>query len=116
MAKKYRQFTAEFKQQVVNEIESGAISATQATRKYQISPNLVRTWRERAGSGTLAATPSKRERELEKELERYKTLLAEAVAEREWLKKAHETARRVRLLKTSVITGLDISPSRGAAE
>lgn len=116
MAKKYRQFTAEFKQQVVQEVESGALSATAAARQYQLSPNLIRTWRDQAGAGQLMATPSRRERELEKELDGYKRLLAEAVAEREWLKKAHETARRVRLLKTSVITGLDISPSRKAAE
>jgi len=62
--------------------------------------------------GTLVDKPSKRERELEKDLERYKVLLAEAHADREFLKKLDETSRRLKKQDTAVITGLNIDQYR----
>ena len=40
-----RQFTKELKQQVVEEVEAG-LSLVEASRRYEVHPNLVRKWRE----------------------------------------------------------------------
>jgi transposase len=44
MTIKRRQFTKEFKLQVLHEVEVGT-SVAQAARQYQLHPNLIRTWR-----------------------------------------------------------------------
>ena len=103
--KRKRQFEIGFKRQVVQEVESGSISLSAAGRKYELSPNLINQWRDKFRSGALSSEPSKRERELEKEVERYKLLLAEAHADREFLKKAQDFAQRLKKQNTAVITG-----------
>ena len=112
--KKYRQHSLEFKMSLVQAIESGQTTATAAAREHALSPALIQGWREKFSAGTLSATPTKRERELEKELERYKRLLAETVLEREFLKRVHEEERRTRRLATSIISGP--RPSASPAE
>ena len=107
-----RQFEVGFKRQVVQEVESGSISLSAAGRKYELSPNLINQWRDKYRVDGLSQEPSKRERELEKEVERYKVLLAEAHADREFLKKAQEHAQRLRRQDTAVITGLNIDQFR----
>jgi transposase-like protein len=107
-----RQFEIGFKKQVVQEVESGSISLSAAGRKYEISAGLINQWRDKFRGGALTNQPTKRERELEKELERYKTLLAEAHADREFLKKAQDYARRLRRQDTAVITGQNVSQFR----
>ena len=42
---KRRQFTKEFKLSVVQEVEAG-LSLAEASRRYEIHPNLVHKWRE----------------------------------------------------------------------
>lgn len=110
--KRKRQFDIGFKRQVVQEVESGNISLSAAGRKYELSPNLINQWRDKFRGGALSDQPTKRERELEKELERYKVLLAEAHADREFLKKAQDYARRLRRQDTAVITGQNIDQFR----
>lgn len=114
--KRKRQFEIGFKRQVVQEVESGSLSLSAAARKHEVSPGLINQWRDKLRCGALNDAPSKRERELEKELERYKTLLAEAHADREFLKKAQISTQRRKRLDTAVITGLNINQFRKAAE
>ena len=114
--KRKRQFEIGFKRQVVQEVESGSISLSAAGRKYELSPGLINLWRDKLRGGALTDAPSKRERELEKELERYKMLLAEAHADREFLKKAQDYAQRLRRQDTAVITGLNVEQFRTGAK
>ena len=112
LRKRKRKFDLEFKKQVVQEVESGSLSLSAAGRKHDLSLNLINQWRDKFREGTLIDKPSKREKELEKELARYKVLLAEAHADREFLKKADEYMERKRRLSSSVITGLNIDQFR----
>lgn len=114
--KRKRQFEIGFKRQVVEEVESGNISLSAAGRKYELSPNLINQWRDKFRGGALSDQPTKRERELEKELERYKVLLAEAHADREFFKKAQDYARRLKKQDTAVITGQNIDQFRTGAK
>jgi transposase-like protein len=110
--KRKRKFELSFKMQVVQEVESGSMSLSAAARKHELSPNLINQWRDKFRGGTLSEKPSKREKELEKDLERYKVLLAEAHADREFLKKLDDHTRRLRKQDSAVITGLNIDQYR----
>lgn len=110
--KRRRHFEVGFKRQVVQEVDSGSISLSAAGRKYDLYPVLINQWRDKFRQGNLTDSPSRRERALEKELERYKVLLAEAHADREILKKAQDYARRLRKQDTAVITGLNVDQFR----
>lgn len=46
MALKRRQFTREFKLQVLHEIEAGK-GVSQTAREYQVHPNMIHRWRKR---------------------------------------------------------------------
>ncbi len=47
-----RQFTKDFMLEVVHQVEAG-LSMAEATRRYEVHPNLVRKWRELAAVCTL---------------------------------------------------------------
>src|ERR1035438_4534084 len=101
MGKQRRKFSAEFKKQVIQEVESG-LSLNEAARRHQISTSLISTWRDLLRHGNLVDKPSKREKTLEKEIERYKAKVAELLMENDVLKKispmepAPEKARFIR--------------------
>jgi len=64
MGKQRRKFEAGFKQQIVQEVESGLLSVGAASRKYQISGSVIDRWRRQARQGGLDTAPSARERVL----------------------------------------------------
>ena len=49
--KQRRKFETGFKQQIVSEIESGALSVNAASRKYQLSGSVIDRWRRQARQG-----------------------------------------------------------------
>lgn len=54
-----RQFTSEFKRQVVEEIKSGLITKAQAARQYQISDGLIYNWIDHYDHGKYDNEPTK---------------------------------------------------------
>jgi len=80
MGKQRRKFEAGFKQQIVQEVESGLLSVGAASRKYQISGSVIDRWRRQARQGGLDTAPSARERVLERENRELKERLAELVS------------------------------------
>ena len=66
MGKQRRKFETGFKQQIVGEVESGLLSVSAASRKYQISGSVIDRWREQARQGGLQTSPSIREKSLER--------------------------------------------------
>ena len=107
-----RKFETGFKKQLVAQIESGQITATEAARVHDISPTVISYWRKQFQSGELSEGLTRREKALMKEMEQYKKLLAEAHREIDILKKQQELRKRHIKLNTSVITGLDLLPSK----
>jgi transposase-like protein len=107
MGKQRRKFSAEFKKQVIQEVESG-LSLNEAARRHQISTSLISTWRDLLRHGNLVDKPSKREKTLEKEIERYKAKVAELLMENDVLKKFHQWSRRQKKLDSSVITAKNL--------
>jgi transposase-like protein len=104
MGKQRRKFETGFKQQIVGEVESGLLSVSAASRKYQISGSVIDRWRHQARQGGLEAAPSVREKALERENRELKEKLAELYLEVEHLKKLGDWLRRHKNVSTSVIT------------
>jgi transposase-like protein len=104
MGKQRRKFETGFKQQIVGEVESGLLSVSAASRKYQISSSVIDRWRQQAQQGGLQATPSVREKTLERENRELKEKLAELYLENSQLKKLGDWLRQRKSVSTSVIT------------
>ena len=104
MGKQRRKFKAGFKQQIIQEVESGLLSVSAASRKYQIAVSVIDRWRRQARHGGLESGPSVRERGLERENRELKEKVAELYLENEHLKKLGDWLRRHRSVNTSVIT------------
>lgn len=104
MGKQRRKFESGFKQQIIQEVESGLLSVGAASRKYQIAGSVIDRWRRQARHGGLETGPSVRERGLERENRELKEKVAELYLENEHLKKLGDWLRRHRGVNTSVIT------------
>ena len=104
MGKQRRKFETGFKQQIVSEVESGLLSVSAASRKYQISGSMIDRWRRQARQGGLDTPPSARERSLERENRELKERLAELYLEVDHLKKLGDWLRRHKSVTTCVIT------------
>jgi len=112
MVKKKRIFSAEFKKQVVMEVETGVCGLNEASRRYELSPSLIQTWRNKAREGALTEKPSAREKALEKENRALKEQVGNLYMQVDLLKKTEVYARRMRNANSSVITGLNWKQSR----
>lgn len=104
MGKQRRKFETGFKQQIVQEVESGLLSVSAASRKLQISASVIDRWRQQARQGGLESPPSVREKLLERENRELKEKLAELYLEVDHLKKLGDWLRRHKNGTTSVIT------------
>jgi transposase-like protein len=104
MGKQRRKFETGFKQQIVQEVESGLLSVSAASRKYQICGTVIDRWRGQARQGGLEDTASVREKFLERENRELKERLAELYLEVDHLKKLGDWLRRHKNGTTSVIT------------
>jgi transposase-like protein len=51
MGKQRRKFETGFKQQIIQEVESGLLSVGAASRKYQIAGSVIDRWRRQARQG-----------------------------------------------------------------
>jgi len=111
MGKQRRKFETGFKQQIVSEVESGLLTLSAASRKYQISGSVIDGWRQKARDGGLAASASVREKSLERENRELKEKLAELYLENSQLKKLGDWLRHHKSVSTSVITAENLARS-----
>jgi transposase-like protein len=113
--KKYRNFTEDFKRSLIFRIDSGQITKAEAARENDIAPSLIDRWQKQIHEGTLRNHPSKRERQLEKELDQYKKKVGELTMTNDLLKKIPEHLAQMRKSDGYVVTGLNVAPlKRGA--
>lgn len=110
--KKYRHFPLEFKQRIVQEIETGIASKASISRREKLSCSLIDRWVKQARDGTMIDHPNARERQLEKELDRYKKKVGELTLENDLLKKIDEYFRNMKRSSGSVVTGLNMASRR----
>lgn len=105
--KKYRQHTEEFKKMLIASIDNGETTKGAAAREHNLSTSLIDRWREQIHEGTLVHRPTPREKQLEKELDRYKKKVAELVIQNDLLKKLRETSPRSKKSSGYIVTGVN---------
>lgn len=116
MGKVRRQFTVGFKQQVVDEIESGMLSKTRAARQYAVSASVIDRWVMKARAGQLFAQPSTEEKAVRVENERLKAKVGELTMLVDALKKMEAYAQSRRSASLSVVTAQTLAVLRGGAK
>ena len=112
----YRRYEAAFKSQLIEQIQSGQLSAGQAAREHQISRSLIERWREQYLGKNLVEKPSSRERQLEAENKKLKSKIADLVMEMDHIKKLQAWVQQRRNADTSVITAKNLDPFRKPAK
>lgn len=105
--KKYRYFTLEYKQRIVQEIESGLRTKAAIAREEHLSSSLIDRWQKQVHEGTMVDHPSVRERQLMRENDWYKKKVAEQAMEIDLLKKIDEYSARMRRSNGFIVTGLN---------
>jgi transposase-like protein len=116
MGKIRRKFEADFKRQLIAQIEAGALTIAQAARDQQLSRSLVERWRAQYRNNTLVDRPSNRERQLEAENEKLKAKIGDLVMQMEHIKKLQAWVQRQRSVDTSVITAKNLDQFRKPAK
>jgi transposase-like protein len=114
--KKYRSFTEDFKRSIAFQIESGQTTKAAAARTHDLAPSLVDRWCKQIQTGTLPHHSTKRERQLEKELDQYKKKVGELTMQNDALKKIPEFLASLRKSNGCVVTGLNTAPLKRDAK
>ena len=104
MGKIRRKFEADFKRQLIAQIEAGQMTAQQAAREHQVSRSLIEYWRKQYHNNALVDRPSKRERQLEAENEKLKAKIGDLVMQMDYIKKLQAWVQRNKNADSSVIT------------
>src|SRR5262245_25234002 len=112
----YRRFEAAFKRQLVEQIETGRLTPTEAAREHRIARSLIERWREQYLGNGLIDKPSKRERQLEAENEKLKVKIGELILEMDHLKKWQNWVQQRKSADTSVITAKNLDQFRKPAK
>ena len=116
MGKIRRKFEADFKRQVIGQIEAGHLSIAQAARDYQLAHSVLERWRSQYRNNRLSQAPSARERQLEAENEKLKAKIGDLVMQMEYLKKLQTWVQQQRNADTSVITAKNLDQFRKPAK
>lgn len=116
MARKKNTYSLEFKRQLIAEIESNVVSLNEQARRHGISPGLLNIWRTKFSEGTLKASPDKRVKELENEVESLKTTIGSLYRQVEALKKMEIEKQRRRKETSLIISGRNLVPNKKPAK
>jgi transposase len=97
-----RNFSIEFKIQVVEELISGSSRPDQICRRYNIVPSLLDHWKKQYNLGKFDNEPVK-EAALEDRIEKLERLVGQLTLENEFLKKAyrHKLSQQAQSRKSS---------------
>lgn len=97
-----RNFSIEFKRQVVEELISGSSRPAQICRRYNIVPSLLDHWKKQYNLGKFDNEPVK-EAALQDRIEKLERLVGQLTFENEFLKKAyrHKLSQQVKNGKSS---------------
>src|SRR5215471_16250610 len=116
MGKIRRKFEAEFKRQLMAQIEAGQLTTAQAARDYRLAHSVLERWRAQYRTNRLSDAPSARERQLEAENEKLKAKVGDLVMQMEYLKKLQAWVQQQRNADTSVISARNLDQFRKPAK
>ena len=104
MGKIRRKFEADFKRQVIVQVEAGELTLAQAARYYQLAHSVLERWRAQYRNNQLTPARTARECQLEAENEKLKSKIGDLVMQVEYLKKLQAWVQQQRSADTSAIT------------
>jgi transposase-like protein len=107
--KKYRYFPLEYKQRIVQEVESGQRTKAAVAREEHLSSSLIDRWQKQIREGTIVDHPSQSDRRLMRENDWLKKKVAEQAMEIDLLKKIDEYSRRMRRSNGFIVTGRNMA-------
>jgi len=116
MGQSRRKISPEFRNRILNEIDTGQISTSQAARHYQVSRSLIEYWKKRRREGKLADQSTARERQLERENRELKAKVGELIMQMEHIKKLQHWVRQSKNADTLVITAENLDQFRKGAK
>ncbi len=102
--KKYKRYSSEFKRTLIEQIDRGEISLSEAAREHEISHSLIEYWRKQLHEGTFQDRPTAREKQLEKELDQYKKKVGELTVINDLLKKLNANSAYTKRSNGYIIT------------
>ena len=111
-----RQHSVEFKQQIVEQLMSGAATLGQLSRQHSLSASLIQTWREKYRGGGLIEKPSREEQVLKARVAELERMVGRLAMENDLLKKADAYIRQQRNASSRVITAKDLGAPNGRAK
>lgn len=104
MGKNFKHTSSETKRDIIQKIEKGEISMSEAAKACGVSQPTISRWMEKWRSGNFVDRPTSREKALEKENEKLKQTIGSLYFHIEQLKKMEDYKRRMKSADTSVIT------------
>jgi transposase-like protein len=116
MNKKYKSYDIGFKQQLMQEIESGVITPAEASRVHGIASSVISKWQQKYREGSLNKGPTGREKMLEKENRELKEKLGELYMQIEVLKKIQSLKTQRPVAPTSIITSKNLGQYQNGAK
>jgi transposase-like protein len=103
-----RNFSNEFKKQVVEELISGSSRPSQICRRYSIAPSLLDHWKKQYNLGKFDNEPVK-EAALQDRIEKLERLVGKITLENEFLKKAYQYKLNQQAKSGKSSSNMDIS-------
>ena len=116
MGKKYKSYDIGFKQQLMQEIESGVITSAEASRVHGIASSVISKWLQKYREGSLTKGEASREKVLEKENRELKEKVGELYMQIEVLKKIQSLRARGKSAPTSIITPKNLEQYQGGVK
>ena len=116
MGKIRRKFEADFKRQVIVQVEAGELTLAQAARDYQLAHSVLERWRTQYRNNQLTPARTARECQLEAENEKLKSKIGDLVMQVEYLKKLQAWVQQQRSADTSAITAKNLDRYRKPAK
>ena len=115
MARSRRYYSVTFKRQVVLEVLGEEVSCAALARRYELSPNLIRTWEKAYHEGRRDDTARQDAKALEARIGELERMVGKLTMENEFLKKVEERSRRKENGKPLIVSGGPL-PSKGRAK
>src|SRR4051812_8646271 len=111
-----RRHSSEFKQQIVQQILSGAMSMARACREHNLAPSMVDRWKQKFKAGTLLQGTSGQDTVLMTRIAELERMVGRLALENDFLKKAAAYMDQHQRRCTSPVTAKTLAASRKRAK
>jgi len=112
-----RNFSNDFKKQIVESIVSGSTTQAEVAREYKISPVLITKWKKDYKAGKFFENVDSHDMaKLELRVRELERLLGKVTLENEMLKRARDLNTKEKKEDLSIVTSRDWEQSQGGAK